>query len=155
MPNVDPDFHYRPRAIQPETAGSLAFRGLALVCAIIILAGLIDMLVAIPLSKRLDGSVLFYSVPALIILVAVFKFRTIDKHGTLAGMIAFGIASLAHAGNLFLAGLSDMHQFFEVWFAFVRIGLFVIYGIMMVAGFGFLATSDLISRDIRKHFNHR
>lgn len=154
MQNVDPDFHYQACVRQSDTLGGIAFRGLALVCAVGAIAGLIDMLVTIPLNERLNGSVLFYSVPALVALAAAFRFRTIDKHGTYAGMLAFLLSSLAHAGNLWLASLGDVNQIIQVWMAFVRVGLFALYAIMMVAGLFMLATSDMLARDLRRHFNH-
>lgn len=153
MPNVDPDFHYYVSPERPISTGDKAFRGLALVCAVGALAGLTDMLVSISLSNRLDSSILLYSVPTLLILSAILRYRTTNKHATYAGLGAFFISSLAHSTNLWIAELSGLGQFVEVWLAFVRAGLFAIYGLMMVIGFVMLASSDQFAHYLRSQIS--
>lgn len=150
MLNVDPDFHFSMPPKRPVTAGTTAFRGLALVCAIGALAGLIDTLVAVPFYSRLSNSILLYSVPALIILVLVFRFRTLDKHATYAGLLAFFLSSSAHASNIWLSNLTDLSSPVEVILGFVRVGLFAIYGLMLIGGFVFLASSDKMAHVLRR-----
>lgn len=153
MPNVDPDFHYQQASPKPASIGTTAFRSLALICAIGALAGLIDMLVSIPTSSRLDNSMLLYSIPALVVLSALLISRTDDKRASCAGILAFLISSLAHASNHWMAGLNNP-DFIEAGLAIVRAGLFAVYGIMLVSGFFFLVTADKMARSMRINRQH-
>ena len=154
MTNVDPDFHYQASPPQPPSSGTTAFRGLTLVCAIGALSGLIDMLVSISTSSRLDNSILMYSVPALIVLSALFLFRTTDKRATCAGIIAFLCSSLAQAGNHWIAGLVTP-DYIAAGLAILRVGLFGAYGILLIGGFFFLFTADKMADALRLQLTRR
>lgn len=150
MPNIDPDLHYDTSISQPATMGSTAFKFLTVFCAVAALGALIDIFVSVPMDSRVGNAILAYSVPAMILLSAIFFMRTADKLRTYAGIIAFIISSLAHAIDLWITGFDITSGALLVATGFFRVALFGIYILTLVSAFFFLLSADKMFGELRE-----